>query len=214
MTKTTAMSAVQGMILERLIEAMETDIALPVRIGPQAFGSSMPEYIHTPAEYFARAREDVTETGGKRTRDDEEAQRRQTDRRRKCSRERISRMEEAFGWIRTCIFDPEARQVLLAYAEIKSRGWEWGRYLNNRNRRNPKKPAWVKRTVQRWIVRSLQIIEQNIRQSGTVWPEGLDLQVAHETAKHTGKSITSDLHAWTAPDEKPALERMWSRRPR
>jgi hypothetical protein len=207
MMKNMSMNEMHGLILERLIEAMETDIALPIRIGPQSFGSSMPEYIHTPAENFARAREDQTETGGKRTRDDQDSQRRQTERRRKCSRERISRMEEAFNWIRSYIFDDDARQVLLAYAEVKARGWDWSRYLTNRNRRNPQKKAWVKRTVQRWIVRSLQIIADHLVQTVPLWrtPEGL--QVAHEEAKHTGKSISSDLHAWPAPDESPALQR-------
>lgn len=207
MTKNTAMTEAQGLILERLIEAMETDIALPVRVGPRSFGSSMPEYVHTSAETFAREREDVSETGGSRTREDRNAQRRLTERRRRCSAERISRMEEAFDWIRRFIFDEEARQVLLAYIEVKARGWEWGRYISNRNRTNPKKTAWVKRTVQRWIVRSLQIIEQHIGQSDLIWRTMGGLQVAHEEAKHTGKSITSDLRSWMSPDGKPALQR-------
>lgn len=202
------MSAVQGMILERLIEAMETDIALPIRIGPQSFGSSMPAYVHTVAENFAREREDIAETGGQRTKDDHQAQQRKTERRRKCSPERISRMEETFQWVGGFVFDDEARQVLLAYAEVKARGWEWSRYLNTRNRRNPQKVAWVKRTVQRWIVRSLQIIEQKIRQSGSFWINQVDLQVAHEEAKRAGKSITSGLYAWMPPEEEPASARM------
>ncbi|UWU25774.1 hypothetical protein N2601_30590 (plasmid) [Rhizobium sp. CB3060] len=65
--------------MERLIEAMETDIAQPVRVGPKAFGSSMPQYLHSAAENFARRREDIIKTGGARTREDEAAQRRQTD---------------------------------------------------------------------------------------------------------------------------------------
>jgi hypothetical protein len=207
MTKNMAMTAEQETILERLIEAMETDIALPIRVGPQAFGSSMPEYIHTPSENFAREIEDLKETGGQRTRADQDAERRKTERRRKCSPERITRMEEAFSWVRRFIFDEESRQVLLAYAEIKARGWDWSRYLNNRNRRNPRKKAWVKRTVQRWIVRSLQIIEQKNSQTVPLWHTSKDLQVAHEEPKHTGKSITSDLHAWPGPDEYPALRR-------
>jgi hypothetical protein len=202
------MNEFHAMILERLIEAMETDIALPVRVGPQAFGSSMPEYIHTTADNFARAREDITETGGARTREDQAAQRRQTERRAKCSKERIGRMDEAFDWIRKYIWDEEVRQVLLAYAEVKARGWDWSRYLNNRNRRNPKKTAWVKRTVQRWIFKSLQVIEANLLKSEIILRSDAALHVSHEAAKHTGKSITSDLHAWTATDEIPAFERM------
>lgn len=207
MTKSTALNEFQAIILDRLIEAFETDMALPVRVGPKAFGSAMPEYIHTPAENFARAREDITETGGARNREDEAAQRRQTERRAKCSKERISRMEEAFNWIRKYVWDEEARQVLLAYAEIKARGWDWSRYLNNRNRRNPKKPAWVKRTVQRWIFKSLQAIEANLLKSEIILLDAATLHVSHEEAKHTGKSITSDLHAWPTPDDFPALRR-------
>ena len=207
MTKSTAMTEQQETILERLIEAFETDIALPVRVGPQSFGSSMPDYIHTPAENFAMEREDIAE--GRRWKKDMEAEeRRRTIRRAKCSRERITRMDEAFDWIRKYIWDEDARQVLLAYAEVKARGWEWSRYINTRNRKNPKKTAWVKRTVQRWIVRSLQVIESHVRQTGTIWPLEGGLQVSHEGAKHTGKSITSGLRSWTASEEKPADSRM------
>lgn len=195
------------MILERLIEAMETDIALPVRIGPKAFGSSMPEYVHSAAEVFANEREDIAETRGQRTASERKAARLLLERRQRCSPSRITRMEEAFGWVRQFIFDGEARQILLAYAEVKARGWDWSRYLNTRNRKYPQKKAWVKRTVQRWIVRNLQIIEAHCSQSGTVWPASEGLQVAHEAAKHTGKSITSGLHAWSVPDGHPALRR-------
>jgi hypothetical protein len=203
MSKNASITDAQNSILERLIEAFETDIALPVRVGPQSFGSSMPDYIHTPAENFAREREDIAD-GGRWKKDMVNAERRRTERRAKCSRERISRMEEAFDWIRHFIWDDEARQVLLAYAEVKARGWDWSRYLTNRNRRNPQKKAWVKRTVQRWIVRSLQIIEDGVRQSGTIWPLETSLQVAHDEAKDTGKSIRSGLRSWTSPEEIPA----------
>lgn len=203
MSKNASITDAQNSILERLIEAFETDIALPVRVGPQSFGSSMPDYIHTPAENFAREREDIAD-GGRWKKDMVNAERRRTERRAKCSRERISRMEEAFDWVRRFIWDDEARQVLLAYAEVKARGWDWSRYLTNRNRRNSQKKAWVKRTVQRWIVRSLQIIEDGVRQSGTIWPLETSLQVAHDEAKHTGKSIRSGLRSWTSPEEIPA----------
>jgi hypothetical protein len=182
MTKQLALTEGQAMILERLIEAMETDIALPVRVGPQAFGSSMPETVETNAEIFARRREDITETGGQRNRQEDAAQNRRNERMRKCSRERISRMEEAFDWIRSHVWDVEARQVLLAYVEVKARGWDWSRYITNRNRRFPQKTAWVKRTLYRWIVKTLQGIETKLRQSATIWLPPADLQVAHRAA--------------------------------
>ncbi len=51
------LTASHSMILERLIEAMETDDALPVSIGPKMFGSSFPEYVHTVAEVQERQRD-------------------------------------------------------------------------------------------------------------------------------------------------------------
>ncbi|MDL2408031.1 hypothetical protein PY650_20665 [Rhizobium calliandrae] len=136
----------------------------------------------------------------------EAAQRRQTERRAKCGKERISRMEEAFDWIRKYVWDEEARQALLAYAYVKARGWDWSRYLSTRNRRNPKKRAWVKRTVQRWIFKSLQMIEANLPKSEIILRGEVTLHVSHTEAKHTGKSITSgDLRTRAIPDaELPA----------
>jgi hypothetical protein len=148
-TISTAMTEQQETILERLIEAFETDIALPVRVSPQFFGSSMPDYIHTPAENFAMAREDTA--GGRRWKKDMEAEeRRRTMRRAKCSRERISRMEEAFDWIRKYIWDEDARQVLLAYAEVKPADGSGAATSRRETGKTRRRAAWVKRTVQRW----------------------------------------------------------------
>jgi hypothetical protein len=196
-----------GIVLERLIEAMETDIALPVRIGPKAFGSAMPDYVQTHAEWFANKREDYSETGGKRTREDEAAERRRTERRAKCSKERITRMEEAFGWVLAHVSNAEHRKVLLAYAEVKARGWQWDRYLQGRNRRNPQNSAWVKRTVQRWIVLSLQAIADNIPKADTFLAMDPDLLLAQIEGESTGKSIRSDLRSWMSPDGKPSYRR-------
>lgn len=197
----------QAIVLERLIEAMETDIALPIRIGPQAFGSSMPDYVQTQSEWFANRREDLAETGGKRTREHEAAERRKTERRAKCTTERVTRMEEAFGWVLAHVADVEKRKVLLAYAEVKARGWQWERYLQNRNRRHPTKSAWVKRTVQRWIILSLQEIAENIPKTSTLLPMDPDLLLAQIEGESTGKSIRSDLRSWMAPDGNPSYRR-------
>lgn len=197
----------QAIVLERLIEAMETDIALPIRIGPKAFGSAMPETVQTYAEWFANKREDIAETGGKRTRAQEAYERRKTERRAKCSKERVTRMEEAFGWVLAHVQKPERRKVLLAYAEVKARGWQWERYIQNRNRRNPPENAWVKRTVQRWIVLSLQEITENIPKGGILLAAEADLLLAQIEGESTGKSIRSDLRSWMSPDGKPSYRR-------
>ncbi len=116
-------------------------------------------------------------------------------------------MDEAFDWIRKYIWDEEVRQMLLAYAEVKARGWDWSRYLNNRNRRNPKKTAWVERTVQRLIFKSLQVTEVNLLKSDLILRDGAALLVFHDEAKHRGKSITSgDLRERVIPDgEQPSV---------
>ncbi|NTF35546.1 hypothetical protein [Agrobacterium rubi] len=193
-----------AVILERLIEAMETDIALPIRVGPKQFGSAMPEYVHTQAEVFATQREDIAETMGQRTAFERKAVRAKLEKRRRCSAERISRMEETFEWVRKWIFDEEARQMLLAYAEVKARGWSWTKYVSNRNRRNPKKRAWVRQNCYRLISKSLQIIEQQIAKGGFFLHNGEALPMRQIEPKHECKSIRSDLRSWTASEEKPA----------
>lgn len=196
-----------AVVLERLIEAMETDIALPIRVGPKSFGSSMPDYVQTHAEWFANKREDYAETGGKRTRHHEAEERRKTERRAKCTKERVTRMEEAFEWVLAHVGNVEHRKVLLAYAEVKARGWQWDRYLQNRNRRNPTQNAWVKRTVQRWIVLSLQAIADNIPKDSILLALERDLLLAQIEGESTGKSIRSDLRSWMSPDGKPSYRR-------
>ncbi|WVT72610.1 hypothetical protein QM996_13965 [Sinorhizobium chiapasense] len=193
----------EAIVLERLIQAMETDIALPVRVGPRAFGSSMPDYLHTPGEIYTRDLQDQIEAGGKHRKERESARRRETERKARCTRERISAMEEAFAWVIEHVSDEERRKVLLAYAEIKARGWQWDRYLSNRNRRNPTKKPWIKRTVQRWIVQSLQEIGEKSSKGALFLHDDPHLLVAQMEPEHRGKSIRSGLHAWMAPDGKP-----------
>jgi len=129
------------------------------------------------------------------------------ERRAKCSKERVGRMDEALAWVPRFVWDHEMRLALIAYAEVKARGWDWSRYLEQRNRRSATKKQWVKRTVYRWIEKSLQQISAGLLKKAIFLHDTAGLQVAHEEAQSTGKSITSDLHAWPAPDEQPALRR-------
>ena len=194
----------QALILERMVEAMETDIALPVRIGPQKFGSSMPDYIHTEKDFWILELEDLKEKRRYRTRQRRDERHRAAERRAKCTASRISRMEQAFDWIIQWVWDAEVRECLMAYATVQARGWEWNRYVTNRNRRNPTKRAWVSQNSYRWISKSLQIIEHQIVKGGFSLNSEGDLQVIHEAAEHTGKSHTTDLHVRTPPEEIPA----------
>jgi hypothetical protein len=194
----------QALILERLIEAMETDIALPVKVGPRMFGSSMPEYIHSEKDIWILEREDLTAKRKFLTRQRRDERHRAAQQRALCTPRRISRMEQAFDWIIRWVWDAEVRECLMAYAMVKARGWEWTRYVSNRNRRYPKKRAWISQNSGRWISKSLQIIEQQLVKGGFFLTAEGDCQVIHETAKGTGKSITMDLHAPTQADEIPA----------
>lgn len=195
----------QAIILERLVEAMETDIALPVRIGPRKFGSSMPDYIQTEADYFVLEREDWTARRRDLTRQRRDERHRVAHQRALCSSQRVSRMEQSFDWIIQWVWDAEVRECLMGYVTVKARGWDWGRYVSSRNRRKPQKKAWIRQNSYRWISKSLQLIEQQIVKSGLLLTDEGNLQVRQIEAKQAGKSITSGLHVRTPPDEIPAL---------
>ncbi|WP_246807068.1 hypothetical protein [Ensifer sp. ENS05] len=198
----------QAAILERLIEALDTDIAMPGRVGPKMYGNSMPDFLISEAELITLEFVDSHETGGMHTRHRNSAIDADVERRAKRSRERIGRMEEALAWVPSSVWDHEMRVVLFGYAEVKARGWDWSRYIETRNRRQPQKKAWVRRTLYRWIEKSLQQIESELAKNSILLKDTAGLHVAHEEAKSTGKSITSGLLAWTAPDGKPDLRRM------
>lgn len=191
----------QAIILERLIEAMETDNALPMSIGPRKFGTAMPDYLQTEAEYFVLEREDWTDRRRYLTRQRRNERHRAAERRAKCTSERITRMELAFDWVIDWIWDEDTRKCLLAYAKVKALGWDWNRYVSARNRKNPRKKAWVRQNTYRWIAKSLQIIEQQIAKAGFFLNNEGDLQVRQITAELGCKSITSVSHVWRE-DEK------------
>lgn len=198
----------QAAILERVIEAIDTDIAMPGRVGPKMYGNSMPAYLVSEAELVTQEFIDMHETGGQYVEQRNNERSISIEKRAKRSRDRIGRMEEALAWVPRFVWDHEMRIVLFAYAEAKARGWDWSRYIEKRNRRQPQKKAWVKRTLYRWIEKSLQQVETGLRNDEILLRDTAGLQVAHGEAERTGKSISSDLRAWTAADDEPALERM------
>lgn len=197
----------QAAVLERLIEAMDTDEALPVRVGPKMYGSSMPDYVVDAGTLQNLDFVDFHETKGMHTRHRNAAIDAVTERRARCSKIRIARMEEALAWVPRFVWDEEIRQALLTYAEVKARGWDWSRAIQQRNRRWPKKKQWTKRTVYRWIDKSLQQISAGLVKNAIFLHDTAGLQVAHEEAESSCKSITSGLHAWSEPEDIPALRR-------
>jgi hypothetical protein len=199
------LSDAHHVILQRLIEAMETDHALPVKVGPRTFGSTLPEALESVDERFAREREDMTETGGKRTLEDKKAERRRLERRRKCTPQRISRMEEAFGWIQVAVVDEKHRKCILAYAMCKARRWGWSDYVTARNRRKIGKEVWVRQKTYEWNLKSLQAVEKEFLHNSTLCMDLANIQAGQIGAKPTGKSLSSDsgLQSWMSPDGKP-----------
>lgn len=181
-----------AVILERLIEACETDRALPGRVGPKQYGNAMPTTVFTDTDVWVLEVEEQIANEGRQTRERNAALSVVTERRALCAPDRISRMEEALGWLRLVI-DPEARQVLIAYASCKASGNDWGQYLEARNRRNRPENAWVKRTIYRKITNTLQEVATKLRNTEIILRDCGGLPVAHEEAKHSCKSITSDL---------------------
>ena len=198
----------QAAILERLIEAIDTDIAMPGRVGPKMYGNAMPSALIEEEQINLLEFIDYAQTEGMHTRHRNAAIDAVTERRAKCSKDRIGRMDEALAWVPRFVWDHEMRLALLAYCEVKARGWDWSRYLQQRNRRAGTKKQWVKRTIYRWIEKSLQQISAGLVKDAHFLHDTAGLQVAHEEAQSSCKSITSGLHAWPEPDENPALRRM------
>ncbi len=172
-----------SVILERLIEAIETDRALPVRVLPKMPGNAMPDVIHEESD------DDSAPSRAQQTAIDAA-----TERRAKCSRPRIGRMDEALAWL-SLVNDEKERQVLIAFATVRASGMEWDQYIQRRNRRRTAKECWTKRTTYRIIAKSLQTIALSLCRSGIILNDCAGLQVAHDAAKGTGKSIRSDLRS-------------------
>lgn len=209
------MSNAHVRIRELITEAMETDLALPISVGPRMFGSSMPEYRHTVKERRQTVNEDYFETGGERTREDEKAERRQTERRRRCSPQRISRMERVFALVVASVPDEKHRKCLLAFAMVKARRANWSDWLMARNKRNLRKNAWTRQKTYEWIAKAYQAIEDKIMQGDESCISAADLQAGQISPENTGKSISSDsgLRAWMSPDGKPDQYRTYSQGP-
>lgn len=181
-----------AVILDRLIEAIETDLALPVRVGPKKPGNTGLAFIQTEEEIAALEEEEKWRPHITRQR--HLAIDFETERRAKCSRPRITRMEEALGWA-GMVSSEEDRRMLIAFAHVKATGREWGQYLGHRNRRCDPKKAWVKRTTYRKIAKTLQEIAIKLRNKEIILRDGAGLPVAHGVAESSCKSITSDLRA-------------------
>ncbi len=89
-----------ALVLERLIEAEETNRADRTRVFPKGYGSSMPDYIHDAKEWWAMLVDDAVNGDGKAW------ERIKADRNRrganftKLSADRVSRAEECETWWR------------------------------------------------------------------------------------------------------------------
>lgn len=189
------MSLQATVILERLIEACETDIALPGRVGPKAFGNAMPSSAFGPVDVWILEVSELYEGREGHTRDRNTAISDADVRRAKCSPQRISRMEEAFGWLGRFVLDHEMRQIVISYATCKANGWDWDEFIQSRNRKVSCENAWVKRTIYRRIAKSLQEIALRLRNNAIILRDGAGLQVAHDEGKPSCKSITSEICA-------------------
>ncbi len=207
----------QNIIMEMIVRAIETDMALPVTTGPRAYGSAMPDYIHTELDIWVTEildfadEKQVTDADAlpMLTRQRRSERHRQAERRAKCTPERISEMERVLGWVRSAVWDVDLRKCLLAYATVKARGWQWGRYLNNRNRKVPVKQRWLKRKSYLWVNRALQLIEQFLFTRGIFVNENGPLQIAQNHAEPRLNQLTSqdylyrDEHSGQAPMKIP-----------
>lgn len=184
-----------AVILERMIEACETDIALPGKVGPKKYGNTNPAIVMTSLDVWVLEVQELFEGQERHTFSRNTAISDYDVRRAQCSPKRIRRMEEAFGWLGAYVFDHDLRRALIAYATVKARGDDWTDFLEHRNRKYRSEKVWIKRTVYRWIERALQFIEDGTGKNGIILRDGAGLQVARRAAETSCKSITSDLRA-------------------
>lgn len=186
----------QSVILERLIEACETDRAMPGRVGPRKYGSFMLETFMTADEIETVESWCVNQSQQYQTTARWEAANRVHVTHAMRSPQRISRMDESFDWLGRFVFDHEMRKVIVSYATVKASGTDWSDFIQQRNKKHRSSKAWVKRTLYRWIERGLQLIADGTRKNGIILRDGSGLQVAHERAETPCKSICStDLRA-------------------
>lgn len=176
------LSEAASVVLERLIEACETDMALPGAVGPRKYGNGMPATPVTEFDIWVRDCQDMVDGEEDMIRKRNVAASDGDVRRAKCSPARISRMEEAFGWLGRFVMDHERRRLLIGYATCKASGADWGDYVAARNRNFPKEKHWVKRTIYRWIAIMLQDIATILRNRAIILRDGAGLLVAHEAA--------------------------------
>lgn len=193
----------QGVILDRLIEAFDTDTALPVAKGPRMFGNAWPDVVHTESDVYDLEDEEKKKWKTHQTRQRHQAADAVTERQSKCTRSRISEMEEAFSWL-SLVIGEEDRQIILAYAEVKARGLDFERFLELRNRKNTTKSAWVKRTILRRIDKILRELASILRKRAIILRDCAGLQVSHEEAKHSCKSISSTVCERDEQIDRPA----------
>ncbi|WP_185982837.1 hypothetical protein [Aureimonas mangrovi] len=177
------------LVLEELIRACEVYDALPIRTGPQAYGSTMPPILREVKDEFT--------AGGRAKANDNDAKARAVLRRARATAADISRADQALAWVPAFVPTPDLREVLMRHAVVRARGWDWDRAVSARNRRNPAKKGWVRRTTYRWIARACQGIADALDHKGIPLPADLDGQVSHEPAETTSNLIRSgSLRGW------------------
>lgn len=182
-----------SVILERLIEAVETDRAMPGSTGPKQFGNGMPATGFDDIDIWIIEAEEAWRGQADHTRRRTQSMLEVAAKRSKCTPQRISRMEQAFSWLGAYIIDHEMRKILIAYATCKANGWDWGGYIERHNRNNRKENVWVKRTIYRRIEKILQHLVIKLRSSDILLRDCAGCVAAQDEAQTHHKQITSDL---------------------
>lgn len=182
-------------VMWRLIEAYRVIEATTGKVGPSAFGPTIPDVLRSDADRFT--------AGGEA---DRQHQNEATERTlRGIPSYSISMALEAQRWPIELVQDQDKRECLMAYILVRAKDWDWSRYVQKRNRQNPTKKAWIRRTTYRWNEASCQAIAKILQQNGTICRAADAGQVTHEPAEHACKSDKTDLRAWRAERWTPVL---------
>lgn len=108
-------------MLQQLIEAFEVDDALPILVGPKAYGNAMPDVIR-------EARDEFT-AGGAAYRAANKQMAAIAFRRSRITAAAISRAEAPFSSVPRFVPTLDLREVLFASAAVKARGQHRGKFI-------------------------------------------------------------------------------------
>ena len=115
----------------------------------------------------------------------------------------ISMALEAQRWPIEYVENEEHREILIAYATVRSRDGDWSKYVQRRNRRHPTKRAWVRQKTYERKDKALQRIARMLNNNEISLRISEHCETGHDEAPNACEPAVMGIRAQMAPDAKP-----------